>query len=95
MEHFLKRYEEMYEEKPRGVNRNNLTFGFRDLYEDYGDEAKSLIDYYFDAYKVHEPKTFLRKYGEIAEEKVEDEKDAAWRKKVFSETARVLKEKNS
>lgn len=94
MEYFLGKYEDMYDEKPRGINRNNLTFGFKDLYQDYGDESKSLIDYYFDGYIVHDPNTFLKKYGDIAEEKLEEEKDAIWRKKVFAQTAKVLKEKN-
>lgn len=94
MEHFLSRYKDMYGSYPRGINRNNLTFGFRDLYADYEDEAKGLIDYYFDAYTVHDPKVFIKKYGEYAEEKLEDEKDAEWRKKVFRQTAKVLKEKD-
>lgn len=95
VEYFLSKYYSTYGENPSRVNRNTLTFGFKDLYLDYGDDAVGLIDYYFDSYKMHDPKVFLNKYGDIAEEKIEDEKDAAWRKKVYAATAKSLKENKS
>lgn len=91
--YFLKKYKSLYGTNPPGLNRYTLTFGFEGLYLDYEDEARALIDYYFDSYVNHSPKYFIGKYGEIAEEKIEDEKDAIERERIYRETIKRVKKK--
>lgn len=93
--YFLKRYQKEYGSTPPGFNRYALAFGFEALYLDYGVAgAKELIDYYFDAYNVHDPRTFVSKYGDYSLEMEADRKDAADRKKWYEETVRGIKEKS-
>lgn len=91
--YFLARYKAMYGANPPGLNRYSLVFGFEALYLDYADEARSLIDYYFDAYEKHSPKFFMNRYGDIALSKEEDEKDAAERERLYQQTVKMVKEK--
>lgn len=90
VEYYLKKYEGQYGQLPRKVNRGNLVFGFRDFYQDYGDECRPIIDYFFDAYSMHEPKDFIYKYGDIAESKIEDEDDAREREEIYRNTVKML-----
>jgi hypothetical protein len=91
--YFLKKYKDIYGSNPPGLNRYSLVFGFEALYLDYDAEAKSLIDYYFDAYEQHSPKYFMNKYGDIAMLKEDEEKDAVERKRLYDQTVKMVREK--
>lgn len=91
--YFLKRYKAIYGRNPPGFNRYALAFGFEGLFLDYGDEATELIDYYFDAYEKHDPKKFVNKYGDLAEEKELDEQDAREREALYRKTIKMMEDK--
>lgn len=91
--HFLKRYKAIYNTTPPGLNRYTLVFGFEALHLDYEDDARAIIDYYFDGYEAHDPKWFVQRYGDIAQTKADEEQDARERDEIYKQTIQMVKKK--
>lgn len=77
--YFIKRYKEKYGVDPK-VNRYKSRWGFESmLYDMTVDEAKGVIDYYFQTISPsgHTLEWFLYNYEELADAKAMTEEDVA------------------
>ena len=89
--YYLQRYEKKYAGKPRGLNRNKLTFGFEGLIDDYPGQEHAIIDYWFDNYREHDPTRFIYEYGNVVEAILEDEADERERREIRRLTIERMK----
>lgn len=92
MDYYLDKYNVKYRQNPAGLNRTTLVYGFKDFMDDYPSNHTAIIDYYFSTYLSHDPKAFLKSYGDIAEEMIDDDNDAREREELYRETIKRLKE---
>lgn len=92
LEYYVKRYEEENGERPV-INRNKRVWAFADMYEDLGQEAYAVIDFFFKSYDkgYHDIDRLMYNYDDIYNEMQNVEIDRARRLKIAKETAERVK----
>lgn len=89
--YYLKAYKSKYGRQPPGLNRNTLTYGFESLLEDYPGQEHTIIDYWFENYKSHEPQRFIYEYGKVVESLLDAEADEIERREIRKRTIERMK----
>lgn len=94
VDYYVKQYENHYGTKPY-VNRYKGRWGFESVLEDMPlDEAKALIDYYFETVSTngHNLEWFFYSYDKLFKAKQERDKDAAELAVIRENTRRATEE---
>jgi hypothetical protein len=93
---YEKNYIERYDHKPN-TNRFREKWGYQDMIHDLGyDQARKVVDYYFNLPKVSHPVLFLHQnYDKINEALIEKEEDEIKRAELRRETEKRVKEFDS
>lgn len=92
--YYLKIYNKRYGGAPPGWNRYRAKYAFADMCSDYGyDDAKRIIDYYFDLmYPGHPYQKLGSMYGDFYNSMIEDEEDRQKRIQIRKETEQRVRE---
>ena len=92
LEHYVKRYEEVEGKRPV-MNRTKKVWAFSDMYEDLGQDAYAVIDYFIDNYEngYHDVDRLMYNYDTLYEEMQDAAVERERRLRIAAETAERVK----
>lgn len=92
LEYYVKRYEEVEGTRPV-MNRTKKVWGFADMYEDLGQDAFKVIDFFFNSYDngYHDVDRLMYNYDDLYNEMQAQAKDLERRIRIAKETAERVK----
>lgn len=92
LEYYVKKFEEAEGHRPR-INRTKKVWAFADMYEDLGQDAYAVIDFFFKSYEngYHDIDRLMYNYDTMVEEMEDAAVERERRLRISKETAERVK----